>query len=183
MGVISGRIGDSGANEKMVLSNAAKSAKQTIACETRKENQKDGFQMHLYGKLGKDVRINGGIWIHFFYLGVTVLSFFNCRNSTVGMIKEIGINSQSRYYPKHYIIPKRWMRKFFHINQRTIPRYLYFELLVSVFFLILGLFNTAIFIVVGCDKPIAGILFMFHICLIIINAIFFSITSLIFKRK
>ena len=61
MGVISGRIGDSGANEKMVLSNAAKSAKQTIACETRKENQKDGFQMHLYGKLGKDVRINGGI--------------------------------------------------------------------------------------------------------------------------
>ena len=119
----------------------------------------------------------------FFYLGVTVLSFFSCRNSTVGMIKEIGINSQSRYYPKHYIIPKRWMRKFFHINQRTIPRYLYFELLVSVFFLILGLFNTAIFIVVGCDKPIAGILFMFHICLIIINAIFFSITSLIFKRK
>ena len=40
MGVISGRIGGPGANEKMVLSNAAKSAKQTIARETRRANQK-----------------------------------------------------------------------------------------------------------------------------------------------
>lgn len=117
----------------------------------------------------------------FFYLGITVLSFMNCRNSTVGMIKEIGIDS--RYYPKHYIIPKRWMRNFFHINQRTIPRYLYFELLVSLSFLILGLLNTAIFIAVDCDKPITGILFMSHICLIIINMIFFSIMSLIYKGK
>ena len=40
MGVISGRIGGSGANEKMALSNAAKSAKQTIVRETRRANQK-----------------------------------------------------------------------------------------------------------------------------------------------
>lgn len=40
MGSISGRIGGPGANEKMVLSNAAKSAKQTIARETRRTNQK-----------------------------------------------------------------------------------------------------------------------------------------------
>jgi RHS repeat-associated protein len=39
MGVVSGRIGGSGANEKMVLSNAAKSAKQTIARESRRANQ------------------------------------------------------------------------------------------------------------------------------------------------
>lgn len=40
MGVISGHIGGSGANENMFLSNAAKSAKQTIAREARRENQK-----------------------------------------------------------------------------------------------------------------------------------------------
>ena len=39
MGVVSGRIGGSGANEKMVLSNAAKSVKQTIARESRRANQ------------------------------------------------------------------------------------------------------------------------------------------------
>lgn len=85
----------------------------------------------------------------FFYLGATVLSCVSCRNSTVGMIKEIGINPRSRYYPKHYITPKRWMRNIFHIKQRVIPRYLYFELLVSLFFLILGLLNTVLFIAVG----------------------------------
>lgn len=119
----------------------------------------------------------------FFYLGATVLSCINCRNSTVGMIKEIGINPRSRYYPKHYIIPKRWMRNLFHIKQRAIPRYLYFELLVSLLFLVLGLLNIVIFIAVGCDKSITGILIIFHICLIIINMIFFSIVSLIFKKE
>ena len=119
----------------------------------------------------------------FFYLGATVLSCMSCRNSTVGMIKEIGINPRSRYYPKHYITPKRWMRNIFHIKQRVIPRYLYFELLVSLFFLILGLLNTVLFIAVGCDKSITGILIISHICLIIINMIFFSIMSWVFKRE
>ena len=119
----------------------------------------------------------------FFYLGATVLSCVSCRNSTVGMIKEIGINPRSRYYPKHYITPKRWMRNIFHIKQRVIPRYLYFELLVSLFFLILGLLNTVLFIAVVCDKSITGILIISHICLIIINMIFFSIMSWVFKRE
>ena len=39
MGVVSGLIGGAGANKKMVLSNAAKSAKQTIAREGRRANQ------------------------------------------------------------------------------------------------------------------------------------------------
>ena len=78
---------------------------------------------------------------------------------------------------------KRWMRNIFHIKQRVIPRYLYFELLVSLFFLILGLLNTVLFIAVGCDKSITGILIISHICLIIINMIFFSIMSWVFKRE
>ena len=117
----------------------------------------------------------------FFYLGATVLSCMDCRNSAVGMIKEIGINS--RYYPKHYIIPKRWMKNLFHIKHRVIPRYLYFELLVSLFFLSLGLINIVISIVVGSDKSITGILVMFHGCLIIVNLIFFLIMSWLFKKK
>lgn len=40
MGAISGRIGGSGANQKMALTSVAKNAKQTIARETRRANQK-----------------------------------------------------------------------------------------------------------------------------------------------
>ena len=100
------------------------------------------------------------------------------------MTEDIGINS--RFYPKHYIILKKWMRKLFHIKQHVIPRYLYLELLVSLFFFILGVFNTVIFIavvVVGFDKAIVGYLIMFHMCIIIINTIFFTIMSLIFKKE
>ena len=64
-----------------------------------------------------------------------------------------------------------------------IPRYLYFELMVSIFFLILGLLNIVMFIAVGRDKPITAILTISHPCLVIINAIFFAIMSWIFKKK
>ena len=120
----------------------------------------------------------------FSYLGFTALCCMTCRNSAVGMTEDIGINS--RFYPKHYIILKKWMRKLFHIKQHVIPRYLYLELLLSLLFFILGMFNTVIFIVdmaVGFDKTVEGYLIMFHVCLIIIDTIFFTIMSLIFKKE
>lgn len=75
------------------------------------------------------------------------------------------------------------MRNFFHIEQRVIPRYLYFELLVSLFFLIFGSLNAVTFIAVGCNKPITGILIQLHISLILINMIFYVIMSTIYKKK
>ena len=66
------------------------------------------------------------------------------------MIKEIG--TVSRYFPKHYMAPPKWMRRFFQIRHRVIPRYLYFRFLLSLFYLILGPLNTVIFIAAGCDN-------------------------------
>lgn len=117
----------------------------------------------------------------FMFFGIAVFSFLNCRNSAVGMIKEIGTNSC--YYPKRFIILKSRMKKLFKIKDRVIPRYLYFELLLSLFFLLLGPVNTLICIAVDCNKTVSGILLMFHVCLIIINMIFFSVMSLLFKNR
>ena len=97
------------------------------------------------------------------------------------MMKEIG--TVSRYFPKHYMAPPKWMRRFFQIRQRVIPRFICFEMLVSLFFLILGLLKIVIFIAVGYDKSTAGILIMFHNCLVIINMLFSGIMSLLYKRK
>ena len=117
------------------------------------------------------------------YLGVTFLASWNCRNLTVGRIKEIGINHRSRYYPKHYITPKRWMRKLFDIKQRVIPRYLYFELFVSLFYVILGPLNIVITIAVGVDTNIAEILFLSYLGLLMVNVIYHCIMSHRFKKK
>lgn len=118
----------------------------------------------------------------YIYLGMAVLSFLTFKNLAVGQIEEIGISS--RYYPKHYIKPKRWIRNIFHIKKHKIPRYLYFELLLSLFFLALGPLNIVICVAVDGDKFISGMLVMFHSCLIIVNVIFIAIMTLLyFKRK
>lgn len=119
-------------------------------------------------------------WIYV-YLGMAVLSFLTFKNLAVGQIEEIGISS--RYYPKHYITPKRWMRNIFHIKEHKIPRFLNFELLLSLFFLTLGPLDIVIYAAVDGDKFISGMLVMFHMCLIIINSIFLAVMTLLYKRK
>ena len=117
------------------------------------------------------------------YSSVMFLAARNFRSLTVEGIKKIGINHRSRYYPEHYITPKRWMRKLFDIKQRIIPRFLYFELFVSLFYVILGPLNIVITIAVGVDTNIAGILFMSYLGLIMVNVICNCIISHRFKRK
>ena len=119
----------------------------------------------------------------YLYSALAFLSCVSFRNTTVTLIEEIGISS--RYYPKHYITPKRWIRNIFHIHikKHKIPRYLYFELLLSLFFLALGPLNIVICVAVDGDKFISGMLIMFHICLIIINVIFLVVMTPLYKRK
>ena len=117
------------------------------------------------------------------YSSVTFLASWDCGDMTVKRIKEIGINHRSRYYPEHYITPKRWMRKLFDIKQRVIPRFLYFELFVSLFYVILGPLNIVITIAVGVDTNIASILFLSYLGLVMVNVIYHCIMSHRFKRK
>lgn len=117
----------------------------------------------------------------YLYSALAFLSCVSFRNTTVALIEEIEISS--RYYPKHYITPKRWIRNIFHIKKHKILRYLYFELLLSLFFLALGPLNIVICVAVDGDKFISGMLIMFHICLIIINVIFLVVMTLLYKRK
>ncbi len=117
----------------------------------------------------------------YIYCIMAVASFLTFKNATVGLIEEIGISS--RYYPKHYITPKRWIRNIFHIKKHKIPRYLYFELLLSLFFLALGPLNIVICVAVDGENFVSGMLVMFHSCLIIINSIFLAVMTLLYKRK
>lgn len=117
----------------------------------------------------------------FVYLGVAWLSYASCRRSALGMIKQIG--TVSRYFPKHYMVPPKWMKKFFRIRQRVIPRYLCFELLVSLACLFFGLINSIIFAAIGCASPTTGILFMVYVCLILLDRTFFIIMSFLYDRK
>lgn len=117
----------------------------------------------------------------YLYSALAFLSCVSFRNTTVALIEEIGISS--RYYPKHYITPKRWIRNIFHIKKHKIPRYLYYELLLSLFFLMLGLFNIVVCIVTDGEAFITGVLVMVHFCLAGVFIILFLIVGALYKRK
>lgn len=117
----------------------------------------------------------------FIFLGISFLSFFTFRNSTVGMIERTGTNT--RYYPKHYIVPQRWVKKLFGIKDRVIPKYLYRELFLSIFFAILGPINIAIYVCAGSNKDIGGWLVMLHVCLMLSNTIYFLVMSYFFSKR
>ena len=121
------------------------------------------------------------IGIIFMFLGIAVLSCVNCATSATGMIARIGTDSP--HYPVRYAAPARWVRSVFKVSQRLIPRYLYFELLLSLFFAALGPINITIYIFMAHVPDIVGVLVFFHIALIILNMVFFSIMSFMFKRK
>lgn len=120
----------------------------------------------------------------FLFLGLAVLSGLSCKNSAIGMIERLG--TASRRYPKGYITPAKWVRKLFHLSWRIIPRYLYFELFLSLFFLLLGPINLIICAAANWEPTIVGILLMFHIGLVILDAVFFVVLSFLYaprKRK
>ena len=116
----------------------------------------------------------------FIFLGISILSSINCKNSSIGMIKKIGMNSI--YYPKGYIVPGKWIKTVFKLTQRLIPRYFYFELILSLFFAALGPINIMICLIADGSTNVVGVLIMIHICLVIVNTIFFSITSSLMKK-
>ena len=134
--------------------------------------------------LGCSNSVVGSIFdVIFMYLSFMFLATRNFRSLTVEGIKEIGINHRSRYYPKHYITPKRWMRKLFDRKQRVIPRFVCFELFVFLFYVILGLINIVVTIAVGVDTNIAGILLLSYFGLAVVIIIFHFIMTHRFKRK
>lgn len=117
----------------------------------------------------------------FVFLGFSILSSMSCRNAAIGMIERIGTNSP--YYPKGYTIPAKWVRTIFKLKQRLIPKYFYFELILSLFFAALGPVNLIICLIVDFSPNIVGILVMTHVCLVIVDMIFFSIMSFLLNKK
>lgn len=115
------------------------------------------------------------------FMGLALLSFFNCRNSAVGILSEAGFNQ--RYYPKHYITPHRWMKKFYKLKQSSIPKYVFLEFYMAIIFALSGPVNFLIFIFTNGNSKTVGILVMLHCCLIILNTVIFVVMSHCFKKN
>ena len=121
------------------------------------------------------------ILIVFMFIGISLLSFFNCRNSAIGMINQLGF--VDRFYPKSYVKTSKILKRLFKIKQSQIPQYLCVELWMSLVFVSLGPVNSLLYFIFKGSNTFLKIAFMFHLCLIITNAFVFVVISLLFKRR
>ena len=114
----------------------------------------------------------------FVFLAISLITSLRVKKITLFTIKEI----YSPRFPKGYVEPSRLIKKIFKLKDKLIPRYLNFELYVSLFFAFLGPVNLVICAISGCNPTVTGVLVMLHVCLIIINTTFFAISTFVFKR-
>lgn len=119
--------------------------------------------------------------LFFVYLGLSFLSSLGSRNSAIGLISEIG--TVSRYYPKWYIAPARWVKNLFKIKRRLITRFIYFELFLSLFYAALCPINTLISVIVGFVSVVCVVLLMIHVALITFDTVFIAVMSHIMKKQ
>lgn len=115
------------------------------------------------------------------FFGISLLSSLGCRNSAFEMMRTLGVDTQR--YPKRYIKPARWVRKLFNIKQRVVPRYLYFQLFLSLFYAALFPINLIICIVVNRFPIVVGILIWFHVGLLLVDRIIFLTVLFFMQRK
>lgn len=109
-----------------------------------------------------------------------VISFFFI-NSALTLIREVGIKPQ--FYPKHYIIPARWMRRVFGISTPKILKFTYFLFTLALIYAGYGIASGIIIMACQYNLRIMACLFYFEeFSLLAFEAIviFFSIY---YRRK
>ena len=119
--------------------------------------------------------------VFYMFWALSTLTYFDCRNSTIVMITEIGV--KQGYNPKWYITPQRLVKKLFKLKESIVHKYLYFELYIAILFGLLFPINSLIYLCTNGSKIIAGVLLITHLCLGYANKIYFWIVSCILKRQ
>ena len=105
---------------------------------------------------------------------ISIMAALACRNSSINANKKIRTNF--RFYPKHYMIPPRWIRKLFSLPKKEVAKFLVWHLFFSLAHIALGIINATLLLI---DFPasvfIAKCLIMFQTCWVLIDAIAFCV--------
>ncbi len=115
------------------------------------------------------------------FLIISFLTASGSKNSAMWTIKQIGTNS--KYYPKGFIEPAKWMKRRYHIKDRMIPIFSYCDLFLSPVFLLLGPINIVCSLIFASVPDIAGVLLVGPIGLALFDACAATIGYLLFRRK
>ena len=118
---------------------------------------------------------------YFLFLVMSVFMVNRTVIGTIASIKDIGLDSPQ--YPQGYKRPAEWMRKLFKIQNRVIPKFLYFEFYFPILFIALFPINCIIYFVMSSIPDVGGILAMIQMGFGFLYAAINIIGTFIYKKK
>ena len=117
----------------------------------------------------------------FLMLLVSLGLYRSCRSTTKIEIEDIKTNL--KYFPKHYIMPPRWIRKHFNLRKAYIPKFLLFRLYLAISFLILGPISAIICLIIKPNWYFVQAMFFTPQIFYVIDLIVFFILCHFFKKR
>ena len=122
------------------------------------------------------------------YAGLSLVQsgFFTAmKRRTLFFIKEVGINF--KYYPKYYVLPCHFVRKFFRLIKERIAKYLYCSLCISLAFFIsifiVPIIGVSAFFSQYISAYIAMIIFWMDVLIGLLVTIALCIISHFYKKR
>ena len=111
-----------------------------------------------------------------------VMGSLGYRGAALHGDKEIRTNM--KFYPRHYAVPPRWMRKLFSLPKRDMAKYLIFHLYLSLGYAVLAI----VCFIILCGGFLWGGLFAVYMiramsCFGLFDVIVYLIFLYIFKHK
>ena len=73
---------------------------------------------------------------------ISVMCSLGSKSAAINGDKKLRTNSS--FFPKHYTIPPRWIRKLFSLPKRYMANFLVFELYLSLIHIALGFINVVL---------------------------------------
>ena len=113
-------------------------------------------------------------------MGLYFLCYCFTRNSAKETISDIGYNS--KFYPYHYTLPPKWLRKHFGLKKSMIPKFLCARLYLALAWGGLVPITALICLIAQCNKVVVGFLLVFPCAFTILDTIIFTIVSYIYKK-
>lgn len=115
------------------------------------------------------------------FIGIALLSFLFYRNSTNEADKML------RYNPKlcrnNWSPLPRKLRKLLFLAKKRVAKYVLIRFYFAILHVLLGVFNTILFICTNGNEMVAGILIMLQVGWIIIDSVVLVIYLYIYKNK
>lgn len=115
------------------------------------------------------------------FSALLICAFIRCSLILKEYIKKIGINWD--FYPKHYIVPCEFIRKFFCLKKEEILKFIYYEFFVTISYLLIVPIAVLMYIVSQYNLRFIRNFFVVVCMIVILNFVLVFIISSFYNRK